>query len=194
MADDVNKSLDELLKKAQELKAKAEEQRKESERLWQEHELRMARFYRDSPSMDQEPGHPQEPNVGAPSIVVESSQGTEHDDGAQSNLEYDGSTPNALNAVALRREEVYLENQQQNLALRKSIAEIAVWAVGIQMFLTNVTFVGYMNAVDYQPEPVVMISWMTSTVVQIVGIAMVVTRNLFPRRNGNSKKDEERDL
>lgn len=108
--------------------------------------------------------------------------------------EEDTSTENALKTVTLRREETFLQNQQQNLALRKRIANVAMWAVGIQMALANLLFAKYMCAVSFQPEPVVMISWMTSTVVQIVGIAMVVTRNLFPSRNGDSKKDEERDL
>lgn len=162
-----------------------------------ENELAQARALRDRinknlnamPSADEEPLNDE---VEKP--VDTKSDSAESEKGELPVYEDDTSTENSLKTVALRRELIYLKNQQQNLELRKYIANIAVWAVGIQMFLTNVTFVGYMNAVDYRPESEVMISWMASTVVQIVGIAMVVTRNLFPSRNGNSKKDEESDV
>lgn len=62
------------------------------------------------------------------------------------------------------------------------------------MFLTNVTFIGYMNAVSYRPESEVMIAWMSSTVVQIVGIALVVAKGIFPQRSGSGMQDEEGDI
>lgn len=108
--------------------------------------------------------------------------------------EDDTSTEGTLNAIELRRKDTLVKNQEQNLALRKRIANVAMWGVGGQMVITDVLFGFHLNAVDFQPDPTVIIAWMTSTVVQIVGIAMVVTRNLFPSRNGDSKKDEESDL
>ena len=162
-----------------------------------ENELAQARALRDriKKTLATESSANEEPSNGDAARTPETkSDIAESENETLPVYEEETSTENALKVVALRREETYLENQQQNLALRKDIANVAVWAVGTQMFLTNVTFIGYMNAVDYQPESEVMISWMASTVVQIVGIAMVVTRNLFPSRNGNSKKDEEGDV
>lgn len=114
--------------------------------------------------------------------------------GDESSYEEDTNSATALEAIKLRRQETYLENQRQNLSLRKLIAQVSMWAVGLQMFLTNVTFIGYMNAVSYRPESEVMIAWMSSTVVQIVGIALVVAKGIFPQRSGSGMQDEEGDI
>lgn len=39
-----------------------------------------------------------------------------------------------------------------------------------------------------------MIAWMSSTVVQIVGIAVVVAEGLFPQRTGAERAGEEQEL
>ncbi|MCT2189101.1 hypothetical protein M3E01_10160 [Corynebacterium kefirresidentii] len=115
-------------------------------------------------------------------------------DGVTSDYDDDTSTDAQLNAVKLRREETYLKNQQQNLDLRRKIADASIWAVGLQMALTNGIFIRYMCAAAFKPEPEVMISWMGSTVVQIVGIALVVAKGIFPQRSGSRMQDEEGDI
>lgn len=122
------------------------------------------------------------------------SAGLKNGQGDDSSYEEDTNSATALDAIKLRRQETYLENQRQNLSLRKSIARVSMWAVGIQMYLTNATFLLYMAALEFKPEPMVMIAWMSSTVVQIVGIALVVAKGIFPQRNGTKMKDEENDL
>lgn len=108
--------------------------------------------------------------------------------------EEDTNPATTLDAIKLRRQETYLENQRQNLSLRKSIARASGVAVGLQMLVTNATFIVYMYVLQGKPEPTVMIAWMSSTVVQIVGIALVVAKGIFPQRNGTKIKDEEHDL
>ena len=112
--------------------------------------------------------------------TTEPSPTTEED--ADGEFEYETTSLSALNAVKLRREETRLKNQQQNLKLRKGVAYAAMWAVGLQMLATNFAFGCYLKAQDFSPEPAVMISWMTSTVVQVVGIALVVAKGLFPHQ------------
>ena len=96
--------------------------------------------------------------------------------------------------MKLRRQKTYLDNQRQNLKLRKRVAYAAMAAVGIQMLLTNVAFFIYMGRNGFNPEPPVMIAWMSSTVVQIVGIAVVVAKGLFPQRTGVGQAEEEQEL
>ena len=115
-------------------------------------------------------------------------------DVAEDNLEDEAGTQSSLDAVKLRRQLTYLDNQRQNLKLRKRVANAAMWAVGIQMGLTNFAFFVYMGQNGFNPEPPVMIAWMSSTVVQIVGIAVGVAKGLFPQRTSGGQAEEEQEL
>lgn len=115
-------------------------------------------------------------------------------DAAEESFEDEAGTQSSLDAVKLRRQETYLDNQLQNLKLRNDVANAAMWAVGIQMGLTNIVFLVYMWQNSFDLQPPVMIAWMSCTVVQIVGIALVVAKGLFPQRTGAGQAEEEQEL
>lgn len=107
------------------------------------------------------------------------------------NFEEDTSTESALAAVRLRREEAQVENQEQNLKLRKAIARWAMCAVSVQLAVSAAAFFTYLIANLDSADSSVIITWLGATVVEVVGIAAVVTRNLFPPRTTN---DENGDI
>ena len=153
-------------------------------------------YKRSEPTGTVEEDSPKNKKPSAPELenAALNSDYLQEADGLTSDYDDDTSTEAQLNVVKLRREKTYLKNQQQNLDLRRKIAEVSIWAVGLQMLITNVTFIVYMCAVSLKPEPEVMISWMGSTVVQIVGIALVVAKGIFPQRSGSRMQDEEGDI
>lgn len=157
-------------------------------------EMDAARSLRDEKDPDRTDtvtgGNPTDRKQSAP----ESDDASQAEEGASSDYDDDISTEAQLNAVKLRREKTYLKNQKQNLALRSRIAKCSVWAVGLQMALTNVIFCSCMFAISGKPDTEVLIGWMSSTVVQTVGIALVVAKGIFPRRSGFRMQDEEGDL
>ncbi len=80
-----------------------------------------------------------------------------------------------------------LANQQQST--RNQLAGWYGWTLlGIlaaQIIFADVVFLLYANSdeVEWDIDPVVMNVWLGATVVQIVGIATVVVRSLFPRQD-----------
>ncbi|WP_284850256.1 hypothetical protein [Corynebacterium rhinophilum] len=163
-------------------------------------EMETARQLRDDkrsePTSAAEENSPKTKKPSAPELenTAPDSDYLQDADGLTSDYDDDTSTEAQLNAVKLRREKTYLKNQQQNLDLRRKIAGHSTWAVAIQMVLTNLIFIIYMFAVSFRPESEVMIAWMSSTVVQIVGIALVVAKGIFPQRSGSRMQDEEGDI
>lgn len=76
----------------------------------------------------------------------------------------------------------------QNLELRKKIAN---WSIGImvaQIALVNVVFVIYALTKGADLPEGVLQAWFASTVVQIVGIVLVITRYLFPEAGREAGK------
>ena len=94
--------------------------------------------------------------------------------------EPDESTDDALAAIALRRQKMKLKHAKQVLKLRKKLANYAIWIVIAQLLFANAFFFIYLiwNTVD--PNPTVMVAWLSSTVVEVIGILWVIARNLFP--------------
>lgn len=79
------------------------------------------------------------------------------------------------------KEELDRRDQEQDIKLKKLYARGILGLLLIQTIATNVGFFLYMiRGEDYSPPPEVMIAWLTSVVVEIIGIAVVVTRYLFP--------------
>lgn len=116
------------------------------------------------------------PNLGeSPPEVTE--EGLDGD--ADSDL-----TAAAANAVAdLRQRNIKLKHQKQLLKLRKMVARWALWIVVVQLFLANLFFGFYLGFNLREPNQAIMVAWLTSTVVEVIGILWVIARNLFPYRD-----------
>lgn len=104
-----------------------------------------------------------------------STQETEKD----SDLDSETSSETALLAVELR-------GKQQELELREKIANWIVWAVSAQLVVSALFFAFYLWRNSLGPDARIMMAWLGSSVIEVVGLAAIVTRNLFP---DTSKRD-----
>lgn len=73
-------------------------------------------------------------------------------------------------------------DRRQDIGLKRVLAYFAVGAVGVQLMVANWFFHTYLNRVDFVPSDAVMIAWLSSSVVEVIGIVAIIARNLFPNR------------
>lgn len=75
-------------------------------------------------------------------------------------------------------------NLQQDIDLKKKYAN---WLLGTmigQLVIADTVFVVYAwHGVDWELSATVINAWLIATLVEIIGIVLVVTRYLFPRRD-----------
>lgn len=78
---------------------------------------------------------------------------------------------------------------EQEHGLRQKYADWILWLLGAQFFLADAVFVAVAWAGwSWELTPGVIEVWLAATVVQVVGVVAVVTRHLFPNRDGEEVK------
>ena len=80
-----------------------------------------------------------------------------------------------------------LENQdrQQDVKLKRRYANGALFAIGTQLLVADAVFVVYGWRNHWQLAPEVMLGWLSATVVEVIGVVLVITRYLFPAGGSN---------
>jgi glutathione S-transferase len=74
---------------------------------------------------------------------------------------------------------------EQEHGLRQSYADWLLWLLGAQFLIADAVFVAFAWAgMRWALPPGVIEAWLAATVVQVVGVIAVVTRHLFPNRDG----------
>ena len=72
----------------------------------------------------------------------------------------------------------------QDIRLKRIYALALLIALGVQISIADGVFVAYAWAgADWKLTPGVINVWLGATVVQVIGVVLVVTRYLFPRRD-----------
>jgi hypothetical protein len=75
---------------------------------------------------------------------------------------------------------------EQDHGLRQKYADWILWLLGAQFFVADAVFVAVAWAGwSWALTPGVIEVWLAATVVQVVGVVAVVTRHLFPNRDGD---------
>mgnify|MGYP001547226541 CR=1 FL=1 len=75
---------------------------------------------------------------------------------------------------------------EQEHGLRQKYADWIIWLLGAQFAIADAVFVAFAWAGrSWDLPPGVIEVWLGATVVQVVGVVAVVTRHLFPNRDGN---------
>jgi hypothetical protein len=85
-----------------------------------------------------------------------------------------------------RRTNDYLDqvDREQDIGLKRRYARALLWLLGGQLAIADVIFFVYAQVgVHWRLPPVVIDIWLGATLVEVVGIVLVVTRYLFPRRD-----------
>jgi hypothetical protein len=72
----------------------------------------------------------------------------------------------------------------QDIELKRQYARWFLRALTAQIVVANLVFIAYAQlGVNWAIPPAVMQFWLAATVVEIVGVVLVVTRYLFPNRD-----------
>lgn len=75
---------------------------------------------------------------------------------------------------------------EQEHGLRQKYADGILWLLGAQFLVADVVFVSFAWAGrGWDLTPGVIEVWLAATVVQVVGVVAIVTRHLFPSREGS---------
>ncbi|MBT1546422.1 hypothetical protein [Curtobacterium aurantiacum] len=83
--------------------------------------------------------------------------------------------------VELAKATVKLRARDLDVRLKRFLAFFAVIAVSVQLSVADVYFVRLI-VVGQAPSDTVLVAWLSSTVVEVIGIVAIVARNLFPDR------------
>jgi hypothetical protein len=72
----------------------------------------------------------------------------------------------------------------QDIKLKKKYANWLLWLITIQLVVADTVFVVYAaKGKHWDLEPSVIQIWLIATLVELIGVALVITRYLFPRRD-----------
>jgi hypothetical protein len=72
----------------------------------------------------------------------------------------------------------------QDILLKKSYATALLRLVTAQLFIADAVFIAYAWAgMDWHLEAGVIQVWLAATLVELIGVALVITQYLFPRRD-----------
>jgi hypothetical protein len=75
---------------------------------------------------------------------------------------------------------------EQEHGLRQKYADWIIWLLGAQLVIADAVFVAFAWAgQSWDLTPGVVEVWLAATVVQVVGVVAIVTRHLFPNRDGD---------
>jgi hypothetical protein len=82
---------------------------------------------------------------------------------------------------ALTDDEIITENEQVKLNLRRRIGWFALLLTAAQVACADVVFIIYASLGMHWRVPTAAIqAWLAATVVQVIGIVLVIVRSLFP--------------
>jgi hypothetical protein len=76
------------------------------------------------------------------------------------------------------------QDKKQDIDLRRKYGNVLLWMMGVQLVVANGVFIAYAWAgASWNVKEGVMQVWLAATVIQVIGVVTVVTRNLFPDRD-----------
>lgn len=115
----------------------------------------------------------------------------EIDDAGAGKHEHDSPMPKHLMHLTEREREQKLTLErlfaEQEHGLRQSYADWILRILGAQFFVADVVFIAFAWAGRrWDLPPGVIEVWLAATVVQVLGVVAVVTRHLFPSRDGRA--------
>jgi|GEM_PF-5807632 len=84
-----------------------------------------------------------------------------------------------------RRRSAAAADAEQNVLLKNAFARWILSILAGQLLLTNLAFFLFGVFSGWQVSDAVMLGWMGGTVVEVIGIVLVVVKNLFPSQDGN---------
>jgi hypothetical protein len=84
-------------------------------------------------------------------------------------------------------EQPRVRDLEQDIELKKTYARTLLTAMLLQLAIADAVFVTYAWAgAHWRLTATVINVWLVGTLVEVIGVVLVVTRYLFPRREGSS--------
>lgn len=79
-----------------------------------------------------------------------------------------------------RKRKAEADNAELDVNLKKIIGRAALVLMGLQVVIADMAFFFYGFALEWDVPEAVIIGWMTATVVQVIGVVLIIARHLFP--------------
>lgn len=83
-----------------------------------------------------------------------------------------------------RMDRLRADDFELDIKLKQKVSDMAMKAMKWQLAVADLVFIVYASAKHWNIPPEVIESWLGAVVVQVVGVMLVVTRYLFPNRDG----------
>lgn len=81
----------------------------------------------------------------------------------------------------VERASIEVASQKVDLKLQKIVGYGALILVVVQLVVADVVFVKYADSIGWSMiPPGVMQAWLAATVVQVIGVVLVIARSVFP--------------
>ena len=93
----------------------------------------------------------------------------------------DSGQRSQMNEIALEIAKIKRDKAKDDRDLRKVIATRVLWAVAIQVGIADAVFLTYAVENDWMIEDSIQ-AWLAAAVVQVIALALVIVRSLFPER------------
>lgn len=93
-----------------------------------------------------------------------------------------GISPAPVDDAEIRARGAAAADAEQNVSLKKTFAWALLALLALQLVATNVAFYIFGASASWHISDSVMLGWMAATVVEVIGIVLVVVKNLFPSR------------
>lgn len=90
--------------------------------------------------------------------------------------------PKPLDAPSTRRKQARADEARQSVGLQKALAIFAMVAMGVQILLADAGFALYGIFNGWHIPPAAIIAWLSATVIEVIGLVLVITQRLFPTR------------
>ncbi|MBH0118992.1 hypothetical protein I0Q12_05395 [Rhodococcus sp. CX] len=120
----------------------------------------------------------------------DANDGGDLDDPESSEENRDEDSRSAILAAKIRLQTIKAQNREQDIELRKTLAGWSIKFVGGQLVASNIFFLIYLCANKTDMDPAVMVAWLGASVIEVIGILLVIARSLFPvKKNGSNGND-----
>ena len=89
-----------------------------------------------------------------------------------------------IDALPARQRLAAIRDLELDISLKRRYARVLLWLLGGQLAVADGVFIAYAQVgAHWKLSTSVINGWLGATLIEVVGIVLVVTRYLFPRRD-----------
>jgi hypothetical protein len=92
---------------------------------------------------------------------------------------------------AERRDRAAAADAELDVRLKGRVADVALTFMGAQVVAADGVFVAYGIANGWHAPPSAIVGWLSATVVEVIGVVVVISRYLFPRRDLRGARQDQ---